>query len=40
MVDIAKMMNLQVGDFRNFIEKLNVNGIVLKNSNKTYTLCT
>jgi len=30
MVDIAKNLNLQVGDFRVFVDKLNANGILLK----------
>ena len=38
MVEIGKSMNLQVGDFRNFIDKLNANGILLKKSAKSYQL--
>jgi hypothetical protein len=30
MVDVGKSMTLQVGDFRQFIDKLNANGILLK----------
>jgi len=30
MIEIAKGLNLQVGDFRTFVEKLNANGILLK----------
>ena len=38
MVELGKSMNLQVGDFRNFIDKLNANGILLKKSAKLYQL--
>lgn len=38
MVEMGKSMNLQVGDFRNFIDKLNANGILLKKSAKAYQL--
>ena len=36
MVNLGKSMNLQVGDFRNFVDKLNANGILLKKSGKVY----
>jgi ABC-type transporter Mla subunit MlaD len=31
--EIAKSLNLQAGDFRTFIDKLNANGIMIKKSN-------
>ena len=36
LVELGKSMNLQVGDFRMFVDKLNANGCLLKKSNKTY----
>ena len=36
MIELGKSMNLQVGDFRNFVDKLNANGILLKKSAKSY----
>ena len=38
MVDIGKQMNLQVGDFRIFVDKLNANGILLKKNARTFQL--
>ena len=38
MVEIGKSMNLQVGDFRMFVDKLNANGILIKKANKVYQL--
>ena len=38
MVELGKSMNLQVGDFRNFVDKLNANGIILKKSAKLYQI--
>ena len=38
MVNLGKSMNLQVGDFRNFIDKLNANGNLLKKSAKVYQI--
>jgi len=36
MVELAKSMNLQVGDFRTFVDKLNANGIILKKNAKQF----
>lgn len=36
MVDIGKSMNLQTGDFKQFIDKLNAQGILLKKNAKQY----
>ena len=36
LVELGKSMNLQVGDFRMFVDKLNANGCLLKKSNRLY----
>jgi hypothetical protein len=36
MVEIAKSLTLQVGDFRTFVDKLNANGILLKKSAQVF----
>lgn len=38
LVTVAKQINLQVGDFRMFIDKLNAQGILLKKPNKVFQL--
>lgn len=38
MVNIGKEMNLQVGDFKHFLEKLNSSGILIMKPNKMWEL--
>lgn len=38
LVRIGKEMNIQVGDFKNFIEKLNTNNIIIHKGLKQYEL--
>ena len=36
LIKIGKQINLQVGDFNLFIDKLNMQNVIIKKSNKLY----
>ncbi|TNV71762.1 hypothetical protein FGO68_gene16276 [Halteria grandinella] len=38
LIRIGKEMNLQVGDYKNFLEKLNAQSILIMKPNKVYEL--